>query len=250
VNNPRPSFVDAAHAITWILRFFPSFCLAKGLYFIINIEYVQWVEGENRLNAWSEAVMLVDAIYLAWESIVYLALAIQIDKWSTNPRVMRLWKKFCCFCGKKPAFVEADITTSFPQDDDVVAEQERVLTGEAKSDLIVLSQLTKVFDNGTVAVNNVRMNLNIFWIVRHSHLPILLICRCRWGFLVESALACWVSMVRTASGLRLPVFLNPFLNCELFLQFRSREDNGTSNGHCRVPSNQRRRNACGVQRYQ
>jgi len=159
VNNPRPSFVDAAHAITWILRFFPSFCLAKGLYFIINIEYVQWVEGENRLNAWSEAVMLVDAIYLAWESIVYLALAIQIDKWSTNPRVMRLWKKFCCFCGKKPAFVEADITTSFPQDDDVVAEQERVLTGEAKSDLIVLSQLTKVFDNGTVAVNNMSLGI-------------------------------------------------------------------------------------------
>ena len=44
-----------------------------------------------------------------------------------------------------------------PEDDDVLAEQERVISGEASADLIVLNRLTKIFDNGKVAVNNVRM---------------------------------------------------------------------------------------------
>ena len=51
------------------------------------------------------------------------------------------------------------ITIAIPDDDDVVEEQDRVMAGKANDDLIVANQLTKRYDNGKLAVNNLSFGI-------------------------------------------------------------------------------------------
>jgi len=48
---------------------------------------------------------------------------------------------------------------SIPDDDDVIAEQQRVLEGQANDDVIVLSELTKIYQNGKIAVNKLSLGI-------------------------------------------------------------------------------------------
>jgi ATP-binding cassette, subfamily A (ABC1), member 3 len=152
---------DISNILSWILRLNPAFCLARGLYYCINIDIVEFIEGEIS-TVWTGSVVLYDVIFLAWECVVYVLLAVLIDVWSTNPKIVSSWKKIvdvlCCKCFCKSGS-EVDITTALPEDDDVIAEEKRVLEGGANDDLIVLSQLTKVYDNGKKAVNNVSLGI-------------------------------------------------------------------------------------------
>jgi ATP-binding cassette subfamily A (ABC1) protein 3 len=160
---PKQNLIDAANIVIWVLRFIPAFNLGKGLFYAINIETLDFLENE-RVVAWSEPVLLIEVIFLALESVLYMLLAIQIDKWSSNPRAVSIWRKFVrfitfqCFCGPKSKDA-MDITTAIPDDDDVLAEQERVLSGGANEDLIVISKLTKCYDNGKLAVNNMSLGI-------------------------------------------------------------------------------------------
>jgi ATP-binding cassette subfamily A (ABC1) protein 3 len=162
--NPKPNLVNAAKAITWVLRFVPSFCLGKGLFNAINIETFVYLEG-GLSTAWSEPILLYEVIFLAVETVGYLTLAVYLDKWSTNPRAMSIWNSFVsiitcrCCCSASSAEGGGEITTTLPDDDDVIAEEQRVLNGEANGDLIVLSQLRKVYSNGKVAVNNLSLGI-------------------------------------------------------------------------------------------
>jgi hypothetical protein len=81
-------------------------------------------------------------IFLAWQSIVYLILAIKIDEWSNNPRMVQIWRSIVsCGCEGAGFDPTGGITSAIPDDDDVVAEQERVLSGQANNDLIESSQI-------------------------------------------------------------------------------------------------------------
>lgn len=163
MSNPNPTLVTAANVITWILRFFPPFCLGKGLFNAINIESFEFLAG-SELTVWTEEILLYEVIFLAWQSIVYVALAIQLDKWSTNPHIVANWRKVISFltcqscCGSGDGTGD-NMTIALPDDDDVLAEQERVLNGEANNDLIVMNALTKVYSNGKVAVNNLSIGI-------------------------------------------------------------------------------------------
>jgi hypothetical protein len=161
--NPKPNLEDIADILAWVLRiFFPTFNLGRGLLNAINIEVLDFLYGESK-TAWTSEVLLYDVIFLILQAIIYLILAIQLDVLSTNPSAMSIWKKFidvvtfrACFGGRRGTI---DITVALPEDDDVIAEQDRVAAGDANSDLIVLSQLTKIYDNGKVAVNNVSLGI-------------------------------------------------------------------------------------------
>jgi ABC-type multidrug transport system fused ATPase/permease subunit len=161
--NKQQNLIDAANILTWILRFFPAFNLGNGLFRAINISVVTYFEGAE-VSAWSGPVLLYEVIFLAWESIVYLVLAIYLDKWSTNPRAVSIWRKttgcFRCRClfGKGTS-APNKATLALPDDDDVLREQDRVLSGGANNDLIVLSQLTKQYDDGKLAVNNISFGI-------------------------------------------------------------------------------------------
>jgi hypothetical protein len=162
--NPRESLTLAAEIVEWILRLFPSFCLSRGLYSAINLESISYIEG-RQITVWDQAAILYDVIFLASESIVYLFLAIRIDAWSANPRVVSIWKGFLsCFtcqwlCDNNYDYYADSNREATPSDDDVLAEEQRVLTGGSNDDLIVLSQLTKVYDTGKKAVDSLSLGI-------------------------------------------------------------------------------------------
>lgn len=163
LNNPKPQLVNAATAIKWVLRPLPPFCLGQGIYTAINIDTYEYFEGRP-LTAWTKPILLIEVIFLAAECVAYPLLAIYLDKWSSNPRMMNIYRKFVafitcrCFSASKIGGSD-DITTALPDDDDVLAEQDRVLQGHANDDLIVLNQLTKIYENGKVAVNNLSLGI-------------------------------------------------------------------------------------------
>lgn len=93
-------------------------------------------------------------------------LAIKLDEWSSNPKAVSTWQRFIrivtlqMFCARRKNRTTTDVIhVTHPDDDDVLAEEERVLSGGANQDLIVLSQLKKVYDNGKVAVKNLSFGI-------------------------------------------------------------------------------------------
>jgi len=155
----KQNLVDGANIIEWILRFIPSFCLGNGIFNAINIETFEWLKG-HPITVWDNSVLSVEVGYLAWQSVVYPCLAVLLDVLSSNPRAVSLWRKFTdiitCRCSPRSGPEEV-VDYAIPDDDDVVQEQERVLSGGANEDLIVISQLTKIYDTGKVAVNNLSL---------------------------------------------------------------------------------------------
>ena len=157
--NPNPKLKQAADVVTWILRiFFPTFNLGKGILFVLNIEALSFLEQDPDLSAWSEPVLLYEVIFLAVQGVVYTGLAILLDVWSTNPSAMAFWNVLACG-GLSARRQGPDITTALPEDDDVIAEQNRVLEGDANDDLIVISQMSKVYSNGKIAVNGMSLGV-------------------------------------------------------------------------------------------
>ena len=160
---PKDNLVLAADILDWILRLVPSFCLGRGLLSAINIETYEYLAGET-LTAWDPYILLYEVIFLAAESFVYVALAIQIDKWSTNPRAVNIWRAFvrtvtCRCCSGGGGSPGGPVQAPFLTDEDVIAETERVLLGQANNDLIVMNQLTKVFPPHKVAVNHLSLGI-------------------------------------------------------------------------------------------
>jgi hypothetical protein len=160
--DPNARLVDIATKVTWGLRWNPYFCLGKGLFNVINIESFRYWEADTNLNAFSEAILGLEVLFLAIQSVLYLALAICLDIWSSNPAIMSVWntvigtllcRRCCCGGGNV-----ADEKT-LPDDSDVIEEQDRVLRGEANDDLIVISQLTKTYDTGKKAVDNMSLGI-------------------------------------------------------------------------------------------
>lgn len=144
----------AAVIIEWVFRFFPPFNLGKGLLFIMNIQ--AWVDiNQGGISAFSKDVAGFEILFLAVESVVYLVAAIYIDILSSNPEVMGIFHKlFCCVSSSSRSEVAA-----IPDDDDVVAEQQRVLNSEANDDAIVMTELTKIYPNGKIAVNQLSLGI-------------------------------------------------------------------------------------------
>ena len=150
----RDSLVTAANVVEWILRFFPPFCLGKGMLFGIYMKSFSDLYGKP-LSAFDPEIMLIEIIFLAVESVVYLVAAIYIDILSSNPEVMAFVQKtFCCRSSSANSAIAA-----IPDDDDVVAEQQRVLEGRANDDAIVMSELTKIYPNGKIAVNKLSLGI-------------------------------------------------------------------------------------------
>ena len=163
--SPKHSLVVGANAISGILRFIPPFCLSKGIFNAINIQTFEYFEGRS-ITVWDSQILLLEVIFLLLESVAYLLLAIKLDEWSSNPKAVSTWQRFIrivtlqMFCARRKNRTTTDVIhVTHPDDDDVLAEEERVLSGGANQDLIVLSQLKKVYDNGKVAVKNLSFGI-------------------------------------------------------------------------------------------
>merc|ERR1712127_455428 len=154
--NYNENLVLAAQVVEWVCRFFPPFNLSRGLYSAINLQTISFIEAKQ-VNAWDPECSLWEIVFLAWQSVVYLLLAMKLDEWSANPRAVALFRKiFCCQCGTPRV---RGGTARENLDDDVAAEEQRVLTGGSNDDLIVLSQLGKIYSNGKKAVDSLSLGI-------------------------------------------------------------------------------------------
>ena len=159
----NPSLVTAANIVEWVLRIFPSFNLGSSLLKINNIVAYEGL-AQKPITVWDPSVLLYETIFQGIWCVVYILLAIQLDKWSTNPRTVGIWRGviriFTCrwMCGGNETR-RREIVSAVATDEDVLAESQRVTVGEANADLIVIDQLTKVYDNGKVAVNNLSLGI-------------------------------------------------------------------------------------------
>jgi len=155
-SSPNDKLLTAATIVEWVLRLVPAFNLSRGLYSAINLQTISFINAK-RVSAWDPEACLWEIVFLAWQSVVYLLLAMKIDEWSANPRAVTIFRKiFCCDFGSRSA---GSGETRTGIDDDVAAEENRVLTGGANDDLIVLSQLGKVYGNGKKAVDSMSLGI-------------------------------------------------------------------------------------------
>jgi ABC-type multidrug transport system fused ATPase/permease subunit len=157
------NLLTVARIIEWILRFIPSFCLGKALLYAQFIDSWAQIYAKPDLTVWSEEGVLIEVIFLLFQSVIYIWLAINIDKLSTNPRAVRSWKIFvscitCAnLCQKSQEGEEGE--EEYAGDTDVLAEENRVALGGADEDVVVLRQLTKQYDSGKLAVKNVSLGI-------------------------------------------------------------------------------------------
>lgn len=159
---PQPKLLVAANAISWVMRFNPFFNLGKGLLYCIYIETIHLIE-KGVFTVWSTDILRYEIVFLAWQGVGYLGLAILLDIWSTNPHKVEIFNWLIDILTLQLLFknkATADATAAAsPDDDDVMAEQRRVTSGEASSDLIVLNRLCKVYPNGKKAVNQLSLGI-------------------------------------------------------------------------------------------
>jgi hypothetical protein len=162
-NTNSPGLVMGANIIQGVLRFIPSFNVGNALFKCLNIRSIETL-AKQKITVWHPDAILYETLFQAALSVVYLLLAIQIDVWSTNPRAVLIWKDIlrylCCRCfSKQKKTGAATLEENAILDEDVIAENKRVESGEADDDLIVLNHLTKVYDTGKVAVDNLCLGI-------------------------------------------------------------------------------------------
>lgn len=143
----------ASTIISWVLRLFPAYNLAKGLFFLLNISLLTLVSQEVDLSAFSKNILLYEVLCLAVQGIGYTGLAVVLDIWTTNPSAMGCCSAVAGLAGRRQA------QGSLPDDSDVVTEENRVLGGDAKDDLIVMKSLSKTYPNGKVAVQSMSLGI-------------------------------------------------------------------------------------------
>jgi len=163
------TYLVAARSMEWMLRFNPSFCLGHGLFFIINIPFLELTMSDSNISAWSSEVVLNDVIVMLVQSFAYPALACFLDISSTNPSAVKIWdtildvlsgKALFKKC-KKSSTPEAQIYVSDENtDEDILAEEKRVLSEENKcEDAIVIKNLVKQWNPQKIAVNNMSFGI-------------------------------------------------------------------------------------------
>lgn len=151
--------------ITLILRFFPCFNLGKALFYIINIDILEFSTGKNIKTVWNEEILLNEVIVLAIECVMYFLLALSLDRWSTNPRMQRIWQFFVDTITLKFLFKrlkerpEPETNEEEEIDEDVALENQRVISGQADEDLIVVKRLTKIYGNDKLAVDKLSFGI-------------------------------------------------------------------------------------------
>lgn len=141
----------ACNIVNWSLRFFPPFNLAKGLLYVLNLETFVLLTRDPNLVAFDGAILLWEVIFLAVEGVSYTALAIALDIYLNKPSVTGVFGR---------ALFRGTVVTSAEEDSDVLAEEERVQSGNAADDMIVIKKMSKIFGNGKVAVNNLSLGIH------------------------------------------------------------------------------------------
>ena len=101
---------------------------------------------------------MYEVIFLGIESFLYILITIRLDILSTKPHTYEVLRKMkhcltCRWLFRDQTHSTDDTETVAEDDEDVHIENERVRSGEADNDLVVLHELSKVYPNGKRAVD-------------------------------------------------------------------------------------------------
>ena len=165
------SYHDIAHALKWAFLVLPNFCLGQGMadmfknYNAIDMfnsavdrcvatyhiprklceGNIRKLGGDALLPqdnylAWDNPGIGRYLVFLAWEGIFFFALVLLIEY-----RVFDACMRFLARLRSYSTRVSTMEEFSLADDEDVLAEKERIITSEDTNDVLVIKELSKVF---------------------------------------------------------------------------------------------------------
>lgn len=159
-DNPWERLVRIAKLIEGIGLFFPSFCMGKGLFYSMNISAFE-IQTSAKLSVFDQQILLFEVIALPLQTIAYTMLAVCLDRFQTNPDVTLFCRIFKSFlkCNFATATYQECGTEDISDDDDVIAEEERIESNSATANAVAVRKISKVFSTGKVAVSNLSLGI-------------------------------------------------------------------------------------------
>ena len=152
---------ELAPQLKMIWRLFPGFCLGDSLLQVSTIAVFEAFEafGFDIPKAFDLDVTGLNIIYLYTEGIVLMVLVIGYEKLNTKPgarkQVRRLLEALYILRPLDPKTLKNEGSV----DEDVQAEEDRVLSGAADKEMLKMKNLRKVYRGGKVAVKNVTLGI-------------------------------------------------------------------------------------------
>ncbi|KAH9086660.1 hypothetical protein Ae201684P_000082 [Aphanomyces euteiches] len=130
-------------------RLSPLFCVGNGLN-QLSLATLQLAQGtlEKNTSAFSMDVVGWEVVYLAFEAVLFPLLAIAMDYALSFPKIKAMMTK-------DPDIVDAP----YPLDEDVRKEADRIASGAADKDAVVMRNLRKVYKEGKVGVVDLSLAL-------------------------------------------------------------------------------------------
>lgn len=138
------------HIIRYFLALFPPFALGEALN---NLTYITlWsfseLSGTERYHPMDWNIAGMGICFLGWETVAYLGIAIGYEYIMTIPSV----QSYLTMNATLPPVTEG-------KDDDVLAEEARVSSGQADNSTILVKDLKKMYGAGKFAVKGVSLGI-------------------------------------------------------------------------------------------
>ncbi|RHY14223.1 hypothetical protein DYB32_010862, partial [Aphanomyces invadans] len=140
---------DINSHLKFVWRLSPLFCVGNSLN-QLSISTLRLAQGliKKDTSAFSTDILGWEVAYLAAEAILFPLIAIGIDYALSFPKIKAK-------ITKDPHVVDAP----YDVDEDVMAEEDRVASGAADKDAVVMKNLRKVYKGGKVGVVNLSLAL-------------------------------------------------------------------------------------------
>lgn len=132
--------------IKYFLALFPPFAFGNAINNIVSIEQFSIFElkGGKRYEVTDWKITGMNFTFLCASTAIYLILTIAVDYWKLLPE----------FCGGRQL-----PPPSASKDEDVLAEEHRVMSGQAENSNILIKDLKKMYPGGKYAVKGVSLGI-------------------------------------------------------------------------------------------
>ncbi|GBG28748.1 ABC transporter ATP-binding protein [Hondaea fermentalgiana] len=160
---------EANVSLKWVYRIFPGFCLGDALMqlsiiyvlsafvgpsYVLPSPYDMDIAGASLAYLYVEAAVFLGAVLLIEYLRAYPSVRESLDFSSRAPKLLKRLRRF-----RNPADVSTDAGLYDPIDEDVAAETERVHSGGAEGDAVVIKDIAKVYGTGKVAVRGLTLGI-------------------------------------------------------------------------------------------
>ncbi|XP_066541950.1 glucosylceramide transporter ABCA12 [Hoplias malabaricus] len=139
--NPNDESVQAVYdTMSYVFLIFPQFCFGNGLMELARVDMQVQILSVFGVDAYKDPfgmdVLGWMFVSMFLQGFLCFTLRLLLNKWLLR----KVWRLFC----RKKSVPQ---TGSLNEDEDVLAERQRVESGAASSDLLQVSQLTKVYQH-------------------------------------------------------------------------------------------------------